>query len=84
MLTRFVRIQLTIFTIASVIGVLIMVFAYIQAPTLLGIGKMTVTLELPETGWALPVLQCDISRRADGQGHFGRVDAHRCESDAVA
>jgi phospholipid/cholesterol/gamma-HCH transport system substrate-binding protein len=50
MLTRFVRIQLTIFTIASIIGVLIMVFAYIQAPTLLGIGKMTVTLELPETG----------------------------------
>ncbi|MDT7793891.1 MAG: phospholipid/cholesterol/gamma-HCH transport system substrate-binding protein [Mycobacterium sp.] len=50
MLTRFVRIQLTIFTIASVIGVLVMVFAYLQPPTLLGIGKMTVTLELPETG----------------------------------
>jgi phospholipid/cholesterol/gamma-HCH transport system substrate-binding protein len=50
MLTRFVRIQLTIFTIASVIGVLVMIFAYIQVPTLLGIGKMTVTLELPETG----------------------------------
>jgi phospholipid/cholesterol/gamma-HCH transport system substrate-binding protein len=50
MLTRFVRIQLTIFTIASVIGVVVMVIAYIQLPTLLGIGKMTVTLELPETG----------------------------------
>jgi virulence factor Mce-like protein len=50
MLTRFVRIQLTIFTIASVIGVLVMVLVYIQAPTLLGIGKITVTLELPDTG----------------------------------
>lgn len=50
MLTRFVRIQLTIFTIASVVGVLAMVFFYIQAPTLLGIGRMTVTLELPAAG----------------------------------
>jgi phospholipid/cholesterol/gamma-HCH transport system substrate-binding protein len=50
MLTRFVRIQLTIFTIASIIGVLVMVFVYIQAPTLLGIGHITVTLELPATG----------------------------------
>jgi phospholipid/cholesterol/gamma-HCH transport system substrate-binding protein len=50
MLTRFVRIQLTIFAIASVIGVLVMVFAYMQVPTLLGLGKITVTLELPAAG----------------------------------
>jgi phospholipid/cholesterol/gamma-HCH transport system substrate-binding protein len=28
----------------------VMAIVYIQAPTLLGVGKMTVTLELPETG----------------------------------
>jgi phospholipid/cholesterol/gamma-HCH transport system substrate-binding protein len=50
MLTRFVRIQLTIFTIASIIGVLAMIFFYMQVPTLLGIGKMTVTVELPAAG----------------------------------
>jgi len=50
MLTRFVRIQLIIFAIASVIGVLVMIFAYIQAPTLLGIGHITVTINLPATG----------------------------------
>ncbi|MCV7427359.1 MCE family protein [Mycobacterium montefiorense] len=50
MLTRFVRIQLWIFTIVGTIGVISMVLFYIQAPTLLGIGKMTVTLELPATG----------------------------------
>ena len=32
MLTRFVRIQLMIFTIASIIGVTVMVFAYMQVP----------------------------------------------------
>jgi phospholipid/cholesterol/gamma-HCH transport system substrate-binding protein len=50
MLSRFVRIQLTIFTIVGTIGVLVMAFVYIQAPMLLGIGRMTVTLELPAAG----------------------------------
>src|SRR5246127_3027928 len=49
-LSRFVRIQLTIFTIASIVGVLAMIFFYMQVPTLLGIGKMTVTVELPAAG----------------------------------
>ena len=50
MLTRFVRIQLIIFTIASIVGVLAMIIFYMQVPTLLGIGKMTVTVELPAAG----------------------------------
>ncbi|MCZ8378713.1 MlaD family protein [Mycobacterium sp. CPCC 205372] len=50
MLTRFVRTQLIIFTIASVVGVGVMVFAYMQVPTLLGIGRLAVTLELPAGG----------------------------------
>lgn len=50
MLTRFVRMQLAVFTIASIVGVLVMVFAYIQAPMLLGVGRMTVRLEMPATG----------------------------------
>ena len=50
MLTRFVRIQLAIFTILSIVGVSTMVFRYIQAPTLLGVGRITVTLELPASG----------------------------------
>jgi phospholipid/cholesterol/gamma-HCH transport system substrate-binding protein len=50
MLSPFVRIQLVIFTIASVVGVLAMVFAYMQVPTLLGVGKITVKLELAASG----------------------------------
>jgi phospholipid/cholesterol/gamma-HCH transport system substrate-binding protein len=49
-LTRFVRIQLIIFAAASVIGLSVMLVVYLQAPTLLGIGRMTVTLQLPGTG----------------------------------
>src|SRR5271166_3479039 len=50
MLTRLIRIQLAVFAIVGIVGVFVMVVWYIQAPTLLGIGKMTVTLELPESG----------------------------------
>ena len=50
MLTRFVRNQLILFTIASVIGVAVMVFGYMQLPTLLGAGRVTVKLELPSSG----------------------------------
>ena len=50
MLTRFVRNQLIIFTIASIIGVAVMLFAYMQVPTLLNVGRLTVTLELPAAG----------------------------------
>ncbi|RAV05979.1 virulence factor Mce [Mycolicibacterium sp. GF69] len=50
MLTRFVRNQLIIFTIASVVGMAVMVFSYMQFPTLLGVGRITVKLELPATG----------------------------------
>lgn len=50
MLTRFVRIQLAIFTLASVVGIAVMVLNYLQLPTLLGVGRITVTVELPNSG----------------------------------
>lgn len=50
MLTRFVRNQLIIFTIASIIGVAVMLFTYMQVPTLLGIGRINVTMKLPAAG----------------------------------
>lgn len=50
MLTRFIRIQLLIFAIASVVGMVTMAVVYIQAPTLLGLGRIVVRLELPAGG----------------------------------
>lgn len=50
MLTRFVRIQLILFLVASVIGVSAMLFGYMQVPTMLGLGRVVVKLDLPETG----------------------------------
>jgi len=50
MLTRFVRTQLAIFTIVGVIGIAVMAISYVQVPTLLGIGRYEVTLQLPTSG----------------------------------
>jgi len=50
MLTRFVRNQLIIFAIAGLVGVVVMAVGYMQVPTLLGIGHLTVKLELPASG----------------------------------
>jgi virulence factor Mce-like protein len=50
MLTRFIRIQLVIFAIGSLVGMAVMASVYMQVPTLLGWGRITVTVELPGTG----------------------------------
>lgn len=50
MLTRFVRIQLIIFAVTSMVGMSVMTFSYLQVPTLVGIGRITVTLNLPGAG----------------------------------
>src|SRR6185437_13101303 len=50
MMTRFVRNQLIIFTIASIVGVSVMLFTYMQVPTLLGLGRINVTMQLPAAG----------------------------------
>lgn len=50
MLTRFVRIQLVIFTIAAIVGVSAMMLKFIQVQSFLGIGRLEVVLELPASG----------------------------------
>lgn len=50
MLTRLVRNQLIIFSIASVLGVGVMAFVYLQAPVLFGVGRISVKLQVPSTG----------------------------------
>lgn len=50
MLTRLVRVQLIVFTIASVIGITVMAISYLQAPAMLGVGRIMVRVELPSGG----------------------------------
>lgn len=50
-LSRGIKIQLAVFSFVSLIAALIMVFGYIRLPVLLfGVGRYTVTVELPRSG----------------------------------
>ncbi|MGX1811167.1 MCE family protein [Nocardia sp. NPDC055321] len=49
-LTRFVRIQLTIFGLLTVIGLLIMGGTYMRVPAVFGIGRYDITVQLAGTG----------------------------------
>ena len=50
MLTKFVRVQLIIFAILTVIGLVAMATQYVGAPAMVGIGRYNVTVQLPTTG----------------------------------
>jgi phospholipid/cholesterol/gamma-HCH transport system substrate-binding protein len=54
MLTRFVRIQLIIFSILTVIGLVVMSTRYVGLPAMMGIGRYSVTVQLPTTGGLYP------------------------------
>lgn len=49
-LTKLVRRQLTIFAILAVIGMSAAAISYLRVPTMLGIGRYSVTVELPDAG----------------------------------
>lgn len=50
-LTRQIKLQLLVFTIVATVFAVVMVFGYMKLPAhLLGIGRYTVTVDLPETG----------------------------------
>ncbi|OBK80179.1 MlaD family protein [Mycobacterium sp. 1164985.4] len=81
MLPRMVRVQLVIFMIASIIGVVAMVFVYMQVPTLLGIGKITVTLELPSSGGLYRF--ANVTYRGVQVGKVTEMDVSRTRATAT-
>lgn len=49
-LNRRVKVQLSIFAVVGVVAASIMVFGYMGVPAMLGVGRYTVTVELPRGG----------------------------------
>lgn len=50
MLTRFVRLQLILFTILTLIALAVLGVYYLRLPSLLGIGQYRLTADLPASG----------------------------------
>ena len=53
-LTRTVWIQLAILTVVTVVAGSIMAFGFVKIPALLGIGRYTVTVDMPAAGGLYP------------------------------
>lgn len=81
MLSRFVRIQLVTFSLASVLGLTVMVVVYLQAPTMLGIGRITVEMELPDTGGLYRL--SNVTYRGVQVGKVTRVKLTRTGAEAT-
>ncbi|MFI5502949.1 MCE family protein [Nocardia asteroides] len=77
-LTRFVRVQLAIFAVLTVIGLAVMSATYLQLPAMFGIGRYAVTVQLAATGGLYPT--ANVSYR--GQ-NIGKVEAVRLTTAGV-
>ena len=72
MLTRFIKIQLIVFSIASIVGVTAMAVIYLRAPAMLGIGRITVTLELHASGGLYQL--ANVTYRGTQIGEVTRIE----------
>ncbi|MFW0785912.1 MlaD family protein [Gordonia sp. CPCC 206044] len=79
-ITRFVRIQLTIFAIVTVVAMVAMAIFYIRLPAMAGIGRYQVNLNLPSSGGLYE--NANVSFRGV---NVGKVDSvHLTESGVQA
>ncbi|RDI66210.1 MCE family protein [Nocardia pseudobrasiliensis] len=77
-LTRFVRTQLIIFSVLTVVGVVVMAASYIHLPAMFGVGRYTVTVKLVATGGLYPT--ANVAYRGT---NIGKVDEVRLTPDGV-
>lgn len=54
MLTRFIRRQLILFAIVSVVAIVVLGWYYLRIPSLVGIGQYTLKADLPASGGLYP------------------------------
>ncbi|TQM29033.1 MCE family protein [Nocardia bhagyanarayanae] len=77
-LTRFVRVQLGIFAVLTVIGLTIMAGTYVQLPAMFGIGRYDVTVQLAATGGLYP--HANVAYRGT---NVGKVEEVRLTPEGV-
>ncbi len=70
-LTRFVRTQLVVFSILTVIGLVVMAGSYVHLPAMFGIGRYNVTVKLAATGGLYPT--ANVAYRGTNIGKVSSV-----------
>lgn len=77
-LNRWIKTQLAIFGIVTVTAGAVMIFGYIDVPAMLGVGRYTVTMQLPSAGGLYE--GANVTYRGT---EVGRVRAVRLTDDGV-
>ena len=54
LISRFVKAQLVIFAALTLVATLLIAFVYVRVPTLLGVGRTAISVELPAAGGLYP------------------------------
>lgn len=81
MLSKFVRIQLVIFAVLTVVGLLVMSLQYVKLPQLFGVGRYTVIVELASTGGLYP--HANVTYRGNTVGVVDKVQLSPTGVEAV-
>jgi phospholipid/cholesterol/gamma-HCH transport system substrate-binding protein len=74
-LSRRIIVQLAAFVVIAVVAGTIMAIGYVQLPAMLGIGRYTVTMELPTSGGLYPT--ANVTYRGTEVGRVQSVDLGR-------
>ncbi len=77
MLTRFIKIQLILFTVLTVIALVVLGWYYLRLPSLAGIGQYKLHADLPRSGGLYADGERHLPRHHDRQGHRRRADRER-------
>ncbi|MBF6332664.1 MCE family protein [Nocardia transvalensis] len=77
-LTKFVRTQLIIFSVLTLVGLVVMSATYIHLPAMFGIGRYEVTVKLSATGGLYPT--ANVAYRGT---NIGKVENVRLTPDGV-
>jgi phospholipid/cholesterol/gamma-HCH transport system substrate-binding protein len=72
MVTRFVRIQLIVFTALTIVAALLITFVYVRVPSLLGFGRIEVTADFSNTGGLYP--NANVTYRGYTVGKVREID----------
>jgi phospholipid/cholesterol/gamma-HCH transport system substrate-binding protein len=71
-LTRRIKLQFVMFGVISLAASMVMVFGYMKLPTMLGVGRYDITVELPKAGGLYPT--ANVTYRGTEVGRVKSVD----------
>ena len=81
MLTRFIKFQLILFTILTIIALVVLGWYYLRVPSLVGIGQYKLYADLPRSGGLYETANVTYRGTQIGKVTGGRADRERRPGD---